>query len=121
MKSNVISRLLNLDSRGFEEIVVRLLKTMGFAVEATGQTGDGGIDALAHLDRPLVGGKYVIQCKRYAPENKVNVATVRDLYGVVTDERAVKGILITTSSFTRKAEGFAQGKNLELVERPVPG
>jgi restriction system protein len=41
---------------------------------------------------------------------------VRDLYGVITSERANKGILITTGSFTPAAARFAEGKQLELID-----
>ena len=89
---------------------------MGFRTEMTGATGDGGIDIVATLDRPLIGGRYLIQCKRFAPDNLVGAATVRDFYGAVTaDRQAVKGILITTSGFTSQALAFAQQLPIELI------
>lgn len=41
---------------------------------------------------------------------------MRDLYGVVLSENANKGIIITNSSFSKKAIEFADGKNLELID-----
>jgi restriction system protein len=38
------------------------------------------------------------------------------LYGVVSAEGANKGILITSSAFTKGAEEFAQGKPIELID-----
>ena len=71
---------------------------------------------MATLDQPLIGGRYLIQCKRFAPDKLVGAATVRDFYGAVTADRgAVKGILITTSGFTSQALAFARQLPIELI------
>jgi restriction system protein len=70
---------------------------------------------VAVLDRPITGGKYLFQCKRYSPDNLIGAATVREFYGAVTAERAVKGILITTSDFTAQAREFAERVGVELI------
>jgi restriction system protein len=79
-------------------------------------TGDGGIDIIATLDKSIVGGRYLFQCKRFAPDNLVGAPTVRDFYGAVTADRAVKGILISTSDFTVQAREFAQRVGVELID-----
>lgn len=100
----------------FEKVIAVVLQGMGFHTEMTEVTGDGGIDIVATLDRPLIGGRYLIQCKRFAPGKLVGAATVRDFYGALTaDRRAVKGILITTSGFTSQALAFARQLPIELV------
>jgi restriction system protein len=82
---------------------------MGFRAETTKASGDGGIDIVATLDRPIVGGTYLLQCKRFAADNLVGAATVREFYGALTaDRQAVKGILVTTSGFTAQAQEFAR-------------
>jgi restriction system protein len=58
---------------------------------------DGGVDCVAFDQRPMFGGKVVIQAKRYP--NTVDVSSVRDLYGTVQNEGASKGILVTTSGY----------------------
>jgi len=99
----------------FERLVTALLARMDFRAEMTKATGDGGIDIVAVLDRAITGGKYLFQCKRYAPDNLVGAATVREFYGAVTAERAVKGIFITTSDFTGQAREFAERVGVELI------
>ena len=107
----------SLSGPDFEKVIAALLRAMGFQTELTEVTGDGGIDIVAALDRPLIGGRYLIQCKRFAPKNLVGAATVRDFYGAVTaDRRAVKGILITTSGFTSQALSFARQLPIELID-----
>jgi Holliday junction resolvasome RuvABC ATP-dependent DNA helicase subunit len=99
----------------FERLITALLVRMEFRAEMTKATGDGGIDIVAVLDKPILGGKYLFQCKRYAPDNLVGASTVRDFYGAVTADKAVKGILVTTSDFTAQAREFAERVGLELI------
>ncbi len=101
----------------FERLVTTLLARMEFRAEMTRATGDGGIDIVAALDKPILGGKYLFQCKRYAADNLVGAPTVRDFYGAVMADKAVKGILITTSDFTSQAREFAERVGLELINR----
>lgn len=98
----------------FEHVCKRLLESMGFTVETTKASGDGGIDLIGYNTQPLLSGKYIIQCKRYA--GSVGEPIIRDLYGVVTSERANKGILITTGHFTKSAISFAENKPIELMD-----
>lgn len=106
-----INALSGLD---FEKLCQVLLNKLGFRVETTKQSGDGGIDLIAYCEQPLLKGKYIVQCKRYS--GGVGEPIVRDLYGVVMAERANKGILITTGHFTLSAMKFASDKNLELID-----
>ena len=103
-----------LDGYQFEILICDFFKHIGFDIEHTSLSGDGGIDVIAHNDQPIFCGKYIIQCKNWA--NPVGQPALRDLYGVVNAENANKGILITTSSFTSQAITFADGKNLELID-----
>ncbi|WP_153724874.1 restriction endonuclease [Heliorestis convoluta] len=97
----------------FENQVLNLVRKMGFEASSTKSTADGGVDIVAYSNQPLMKGKYIIQCKDWkAP---VGEPPVRDLYGVVHSERANKGILITTSTFTSSAVKFAEDKPIELI------
>jgi restriction system protein len=48
-------------------------------------------------------------------KNTVGVGSVRDLYGAMTNEKASKGILVTTSGFGRAAYEFANDKPMQLI------
>jgi Holliday junction resolvasome RuvABC ATP-dependent DNA helicase subunit len=112
----IAAELSKLSGVEFERLIGGLLSRMGFRTELTRATGDGGIDIVALLDRPVVGGKYLVQCKRFAPENLVTAPIVREFYGAfVADQAAVKGILMTTSDFTEQAKAFAKGRAIELI------
>jgi Holliday junction resolvasome RuvABC ATP-dependent DNA helicase subunit len=101
----------------FEKLITTFLNSMGFVAEMTKASGDGGIDIEAALDRQIVGGRYLFQCKRLAPGSLVGSPTIREFYGaLVADRKAVKGILITTSGFTQQAREFAEALPIELID-----
>ncbi|MCX5868551.1 MAG: restriction endonuclease [Proteobacteria bacterium] len=106
----------NIDWFEFEILIKKLFEAMNFVVETTAKTSDGGIDLFAYNPESVFRGKYIIQCKKYSGNNKVGVRDVRDLYGVVTAERALKGIIVTTTNFTEEAKNFAEGKQIELID-----
>jgi restriction system protein len=85
----------------------------GATVEVTRASRDAGVDAIAFDEDPIRGGKFVIQAKRY--NNLVPLTAVRDLFGTVHNEGAVKGILVTTSYYGPDAISFAKDKPLTLM------
>lgn len=106
--------LLDLTPRDFETVVVRLFEAFGFTVELTQETWDGGIDCVAIDKRPIVGGKILVQAKRFS--GTVAASAVRDLYGLVIDQRASKGVIVTTGTFGPTSRTFAANKPLELID-----
>lgn len=110
--------LQELSGVDFEKLVAGLLDRMGFQTEMTKTSGDGGIDVIANLNRAIVGGRYLFQCKRYAANNLIGAPMLRDFYGAVTADRAVKGVFITTSDFTAQAREFGDRVGLELIALP---
>jgi len=108
---------MQLSGTEFEVCVTGLLQRIGFRTELTRATGDGGIDIMAFLDRPIVGGRYLVQCKRFADATPVGAPMVREFYGAfVADRSAVKGLFITTSSFSAQAREFVLNLPIELVD-----
>jgi restriction system protein len=105
--------LMDLSPTEFEHLVSNLFGSMGLETRLTRSTKDGGVDVVAFDVRPVLGGKVVIQAKRY--RNTVGVSAVRDLFGTMVNEGANKGILVTTSGYGPDAFGFAQDKPIELI------
>lgn len=105
--------LMDLTPHEFEALVSNLFAKMGLETKLTRSSRDGGVDAVAFDKRPVLGGKVVIQAKRYS--NTVGVAAVRDLYGTMMNEGANKGILVTTSGYGPDAFEFAKDKPIELI------
>ena len=103
-----------LPSRKFEEIVAELLKGMGYDVDLTPLSKDGGFDMYA-AKRDKVGlFLFLVECKRYVPPHKVGVQVIRSLYGVVQQKSANAGIVATTSFFTKGATAFEQERQYQI-------
>lgn len=105
--------LMELTPGEFENLITNLFTKMGLETRLTQASRDGGVDCVAWDMRPIVGGKVIVQAKRY--KNTVGVSAVRDLYGTVMNEGAAKGILVTTSGYGKSAFDFIEHKPLELV------
>ncbi|KDN57932.1 restriction endonuclease [Exiguobacterium sp. AB2] len=111
------TNLAAMDWQDFEHLIREVFEKEfsknGGEVKITQASRDGGVDAIAFDPDPLRGGKIVIQAKRYT--NTVGVAAVRDLYGTVMNEGAIKGILVSTADYGPDAYNFAKDKPLTLL------
>lgn len=105
--------LAELTPSEFEALITNLFSKMGLETRLTQASRDGGVDCVAWDMRPVVGGKVIVQAKRY--KHTVGVSAVRDLYGTVLNEGAAKGILVTTSGYGKSSFEFAKNKPLELL------
>ncbi len=106
--------LMELTPFEFENLVNNLFDRIGFDAKSTQASRDGGVDVVAFDPRPILGGKVVIQAKRY--KGVVGVSAVRDLYGTMINEGANKGILVATSHYGKDAYEFAKDKPIELID-----
>lgn len=102
----------------FEEVVIDLLVKMGYggsrteAARAIGRSGDGGIDGVIDEDRLGLDVIYV-QAKRW--EGAVGRPDIQKFAGALQGQRATKGIFLTTSSYTREAEEYAQRIGIRII------
>lgn len=102
----------------FEKIVVELLVKMGYggsrqdAGRAIGKCGDEGIDGIIKEDRLGLDIIY-IQAKRW--ENTVGRPEVQKFAGALQGQRAKKGIMITTSTFSQEAYDYASRIDSKIV------
>lgn len=111
-------RLYRLDPRKFEELIASIMEDLGFTVELTRATRDGGADIIARIKTAVTDFVANIECKRYSPENKVNVSIVRSVIGVHNIKNPSKSIIVTTSFFTKDAikEARQYNHSLELKD-----
>ena len=72
---------------------------------------DGGKDIVATFEMGGVLYTTYFECKRYSPDRPVGVEIVRELYAVMEMEQVDKGVIVTTSHFTRGAMAEAQRLN----------
>lgn len=111
VKEKLREKLHSMDPFRFEYFIADLLQAIGYEqVEVTKRSGDKGIDIVANL---TVGGitnvKTVIQVKRYKPSNKLSGKYITQLRGSAEVDQ--RGLIITTSSFTKDAREEAKAPN----------
>jgi restriction system protein len=102
------TKLYSLSPRKFEEVVAELMSKLGYVVDLTPASADGGFDMYAARKDGLGRFLYLVECKRFAPSHRIGVQIVRSLYGVVQQKRANAGIIATTSFFTKGAKELQQ-------------
>ena len=86
-----------------EELVEAAYRNAGYRTELVAKTGDGGIDViLLGKGDELIG----VQVKRY--KNKIGVEQIREFMGALYVEDFVRGIFVTTSSYTKGARKYRE-------------
>lgn len=106
--------LLQIEPSEFETLICKLYQRMGYLATCTKQTYDEGVDVVISKDKIGKKEKSIIQCKR--SKNSIGVAMVRELAGTISNFKATKGILITTSDYTYQAELFSErNPRIELI------
>jgi restriction system protein len=116
LAQQLLDHIKSLSPQFFEKLVVDLLVAMGYggsrkeAGERIGRTGDGGIDGIIKEDR-LGLDVVCIQAKRW--EDTVGRPVVQGFAGSLMGHSAGKGVLITTSNFSKGAREF-----VETVQQP---
>jgi restriction system protein len=114
----LIERVKQAPPAFFENLVVELLVAMGYggshadAAKVVGRAGDGGIDGIIKEDRLGFDSIYV-QAKRW--EGPVSRPIVQQFAGALQGQRARKGVVITTSTFTREAVEYAAGLQSTII------
>ena len=107
-----IASIRALSWREFEELVAEAFRREGYrVVENTKAGADGGVDIRLRRDGRLV----LVQCKHWN-SNNVGVSVVREMCGVMMDERAAGVVIVCSGGFTRDAWGFAKDKPVRLVD-----
>ncbi len=101
-------KIYNLSSRQFEELIADILKDLGFDVELTKATRDGGRDIIASIRNTVSTFLAYIECKRYSSDNKVGVGIIREVAGVHYIRKPSKSMIVTSSFFTQDAVNEAK-------------
>ncbi|MDZ4654805.1 MAG: SNF2-related protein [Coriobacteriia bacterium] len=102
--------------REFEEWTEALFRDLGFAVELTPPSRDGGVDLVCR-SRDVVGVETVlyVQCKNHSAP--VGVEPVRALVGCLPDgEPGARAVMVCPSGFSVDATKFGQLKGVQLID-----
>lgn len=119
IKQELLSKILQQSPEFFENLVVKLLREMGYGEtggisEAVGKSGDGGIDGIIYEDKLGLDIVY-IQAKRYTPENVVGRPALQSFIGSLSGFSAPKGVFITTSYFSSNVDDYLKSVQQRVV------
>lgn len=108
----LLSRLLEQPPAFLERVVLQVLLAMGYGgadgdAEQLGRSGDEGVDGVLRQD-PLGLDLVYVQAKRYAPDRSIGRPDLQGFVGALQGAQASRGVFITTSSFTREAQAYAE-------------
>jgi len=118
LASDLLQQLKASSARQFENIVIDLLVAMGYggsrkeAAKAIGKSGDEGIDGIINEDRLGLDVIYV-QAKKW--EGTVGRPEIQKFAGALQGQHAKKGIVITTSNFSKEATDFASRVDNKII------
>ncbi|RJR07139.1 restriction endonuclease [Candidatus Parcubacteria bacterium] len=118
LAQELLKKIMECSPQFFERLVVDLLVAMGYggsrkdAGEAVGQSGDEGIDGIIKEDKLGLDAVY-IQAKRW--NNNVGRPIVQAFAGALMGKKANKGVLITTSQFSKDAIEYVAKIDKKIV------
>jgi len=105
--------LLNMDPFQFERHTMSFFDAAGLEAWATRKSNDFGVDGFAVHPEGLI----IVQCKRNASENKIGRPTIQQFKGVIEEQNAHRGYVVTTTTFTDEAiESAALSEKIVLVD-----
>ena len=118
LESDLLAKILDNSPTFFEELVAKLLLSMGYGgsekdiLQNRGKSGDEGIDGIIKQD--VLGlDKIYIQAKRW--NGNVSRPEVQKFVGAVHGQNANRGVFITTSTFTNEAKEYAKNINSNII------
>ncbi len=115
---SILQRLKRHSPQEFEVFVLEFLKNIQNSIEGevTGQTGDGGVDGWIRMDKLRLGDVY-FQAKKW-DSTVVGRPEIQKFVGALHGKRAVTGVFVTTSSFSKGAHDYVKllEKNVRLID-----
>lgn len=116
---DLLQKVLEMSPNFFEKLVLDLLLNMGFGSKSremavvTPTSHDNGVDGIIPEDA-LGLDKIYIQVKRYT-DTSVSKPDIHKFIGALDEQKASKGVFITTSKFTNGARESAYKASKKIV------
>ncbi|PEJ97077.1 restriction endonuclease [Bacillus wiedmannii] len=110
-RSATRSNLEVMDPREFEYFVADVFRSLGYKVQVTSGSNDGGKDIILYKGNKM---KFV-EVKRYT-KNSIGRPFIQKLHSAIVDADAVGGYFVTLSHFNKNARQYATNKNIELID-----
>lgn len=104
-----------MDGFTFEQYVAAVMKSLGYDVQMTAQSGDFGVDILAKKD----GERIAVQIKR--SRNFIGLGAVQEVVAGMYHYKCDRSMVVTNSTFSDAAKTLAASNNCQLVDRSLFG
>lgn len=120
LAADLLQKTLEQSPLFFEQLVVDLLVKMGYggsfanSAKVTQYVHDDGIDGIIYEDK-LGLDKIYIQAKRYKPDNTIGKPQIQQFAGALDEQKATKGVFITTSSYSKEAREYVGKLSKKIV------
>lgn len=121
LADDLMGEIMKLEPTDFEKLVVRLLLAMGYgsgiddAGFVTQASNDGGIDGVIKEDQLGFSSIY-IQAKQWAPDTTISRPEIQKFAGALQEQKAQKGLFISTATFSPGARKSADAAGIVLVD-----
>ena len=119
LAADILQKTMEVSPQFFEQLVLDLLLHMGYGgnnkemAVVTPASHDNGVDGIIPEDA-LGLDKIYIQAKRYK-ETTVDKTEIQQFIGALDEQKASKGVFITTSTFTKGAISTANKATKKIV------
>ncbi|MED1089737.1 restriction endonuclease [Bacillus paramycoides] len=110
-KTATRSTLEVMDPREFEYFVADLFRNLGYKVQVTSGSNDGGKDIILRKGKEMK----LVEVKRYT-KSSIGRPFIQKLHSAIVDADAVGGYFVTLSNFNKNARQYAANKNIELID-----
>lgn len=111
-------KLYELEWRKFEILISEVFRNQGYDTELGEGRNDGGIDIKLFKKDDIDQLVTLVQVKKYKPDNPIELQAVSSLSAHVNQQKANRGLFVTTSRYLPVAERFAarEGSMLTLAK-----
>lgn len=121
LADDLMAEIMKLEPSDFERLVVKLLLAMGYgsgideAGFVTPASNDGGIDGIIKEDQLGFSSIY-IQAKQWDPTKSIARPDIQKFAGALQEQKAQKGLFISTAMFSAGAKKSAEAAGIVLVD-----
>lgn len=106
-------KLYYLTYESFETMMAVIYNNLGYHIECTPISHDGGKDIIITNRTNLGKFIYYVECKKNNPGRPLGVGMVRQFLSTIETDRVNGGIIATTSYFSKPAKAFLEKNNLQ--------
>lgn len=106
-----------LEKNRLVDFVAKIMEKSGFKVHKYFKTSKHLVDIYGVLPTVLGDIGIVVACKNYEERWKVGLDVLKEMEMVAKTLQASKVVVVTTSTFSDNAIGYANGRNINLIDK----